>query len=146
MYIHTLHMATQACALAHQSWIVSKVWLSWVATFVPPPRALSKDLYQVQETWTFFFLTYIQFCVPTPIFRMSKVLSLLFPFIYMLLCSLFLLIKTISFMILIYKFLSSLTRTNILFLDWKQGSPTFSDVGNFLNISLKIVMGISWGN
>ena len=34
-----------------------------------------KDLYQVQETWKFFFLTYIQLCVPTPIFRMSKVLS-----------------------------------------------------------------------
>ena len=33
-----------------------------------------KDLYQVQETWKFFFLTYIQLCVPTPIFRMSKVL------------------------------------------------------------------------
>ena len=34
----------------------------------------TKDLYQVQETLKFFFLTYIQLCVPTPIFRMSKVL------------------------------------------------------------------------
>ena len=33
-----------------------------------------KDLYQVQETWKFFFLTYIQLCVPTPISRMSKTL------------------------------------------------------------------------
>ena len=39
-------------------------------TFVKP-----KDLYHVQETWKFFFLTYIQLCVPTPIFRTSKVLS-----------------------------------------------------------------------
>ena len=36
MYILYIHMATKACALPHQSWIVSKVWLSWVATFVPP--------------------------------------------------------------------------------------------------------------
>ena len=28
-----------------------------------------KDLYQVQETWKFFFLTYIQLYVPTPIIR-----------------------------------------------------------------------------
>ena len=34
-----------------------------------------KDLYQVQETLKFFFLTYIQLRVATPIFRMSKVLS-----------------------------------------------------------------------
>ena len=28
--------------------------------------AESKDLYQVQETWKFFFLTYIQLCVLKP--------------------------------------------------------------------------------
>ena len=35
-----------------------------------------------------------------------------------------------------------MTRTNIPFLVWKQGSPTFSDLGNFFNINLKIVMGL----
>ena len=37
-------------------------------------RCYTKDLYQVQETGKSFFLTYMQLCVPTPIYRMSKVM------------------------------------------------------------------------
>ena len=49
----------------------------------------------------------------------------------------FLLIKRIGFMIQIHEFLQSLTRTNIPFLVSKRERPTFSDLGNFLNINLK---------
>ena len=34
-----------------------------------------KDLYQVQETWKFFFLTHIQLCVPIAYFGSPKVLT-----------------------------------------------------------------------
>ena len=37
--------------------------LSWVGT---------KDLYQVQETWKYFYLTYIQLCVLKPILKCPK--------------------------------------------------------------------------
>ena len=35
---------------------------------------VDKDLYQVQETWKFFFLTYIQLGLLTPVFMVSKFL------------------------------------------------------------------------
>ena len=37
----------------------------------------------------------------------------------------------------------SLSRTNIPFLVWKRGSPTFSDLGHFLNIKLKTHVAFS---
>ena len=58
----------------------------------------------------------------------------------------FLLIKKMCFMIQIHEFFLSLTRTNIPFLILKQGNPTFSDFGNFLNLNLKIVICHRWGN
>ena len=39
-----------------------------------------------------------------------------------------------------------MTRTNIPFLVRKQGSPSFFDLGNFLNLDLKIVICLGWGN
>ena len=35
-------------------------------------QATTKDLYQVQETWKFFFLTYIQLCVLTLFLKCPK--------------------------------------------------------------------------
>ena len=58
----------------------------------------------------------------------------------------FFLTKRICFMIQIHEFFKSLTRTNIPFLLWKQVSPFFSDLDNFLNINLKIVICLTWGN
>ena len=49
-------------------------------------------------------------------------------------------------MIQIHEFFKSLTRTNIPFLLWKQVSPFFSDLDNFLNVNLKIVICLTWGN
>ena len=56
---------TIICCLIVRWWI--PIWSNKKVTY--------KDLYQVQETLKLFFLTYIQLCVPTPNFRMFKVLS-----------------------------------------------------------------------
>ena len=76
--------------------------------------------------------------------------SLQFPFhdftwkISKMLRKVFWLIKRISFMIQVHEFFQSLTTTNIPFSVWKRGSQTSFDLCNFLNINLKIVMGLSW--
>ena len=48
-------------------------------------------------------------------------------------------------MIQIHEFFQSLTRTNIPFLVSKQGSPTFSDLVNFLNIKLRVHARTNFG-
>ena len=39
-----------------------------------------------------------------------------------------------------------MSRTNIPFWVWKRGSPTFFDLGIFLNIDLKVVLCLTWRN
>ena len=39
-----------------------------------------------------------------------------------------------------------MSRTNIPFWVWKRGSPTFFDLGIFLNIDLEVVLCLTWRN